>query len=317
MSLDTTRLRRWLSGAPLTPDGDVLSWVNPLHPGYPYPEAAGLWLNLACQLALSTADTRRRVAHRLARTLGPDGAASRAGVRYVFDTGMVIRGLRKAEDSPLVRQQLARAEQFLCAEISARRSSPDVEPSRGHWSEGFGVHQLKLLLVLNEMERSQLVTTCRDSLLQLLDGRVHEGRFVTQTGSQDTYVHAHCYALEGLLGEAHRDAQVHELVRRGAEWLSRVQRPTGGVPAWGNSNGGFGPTRADATAQSVRIWCAIDSERFADEIALAMCSLGSGQSLGGALNYEADSADENTWCSLFALQAAEFSFGAPKVANLV
>jgi len=46
MSPDLARMVAWLERDPLAPDGSVLSWVNPEHPGYAYPEAAGLLLGL-------------------------------------------------------------------------------------------------------------------------------------------------------------------------------------------------------------------------------------------------------------------------------
>ena len=78
--LDGVRVDLWLNevvGA--DPEGRVLSWYNPDHPGYEYPEAAAMWLLWACRVAELPTESREPVARRLAEValrgcLDPIGA---------------------------------------------------------------------------------------------------------------------------------------------------------------------------------------------------------------------------------------------------
>ena len=59
----------------------------------------------------------------------------------------------------------------------------------------------------------------------------------------------------------------------------------------------------DATAQAIRLWLCLDAERFAAPIARARAFLARAQSESGGIAYAQGSADRNSWCSAFALQA--------------
>ena len=48
-------------------DGRVMSWSNPQHAGYPYPEIAGYLLSLLALEGESTLEIRDRIAQRLVR----------------------------------------------------------------------------------------------------------------------------------------------------------------------------------------------------------------------------------------------------------
>ena len=81
------RARAWLRTPSIVDsEGAVRSWDNPRHPGFDYPEVAGLWLS-----AFASGDRGRdpiaaRVAERLAaRVLA--GQVGRDGVGYTFDLG--------------------------------------------------------------------------------------------------------------------------------------------------------------------------------------------------------------------------------------
>lgn len=82
---------RWLARAPLGDAGAVLSWVNPAHPGYPYPEIAGLWLRFAARQGAPSSAVDL-VRERL-RDDGASGLVGRAGLSYAFDTAAALGGL--------------------------------------------------------------------------------------------------------------------------------------------------------------------------------------------------------------------------------
>ena len=84
---------RWLTTEPVKNNGAVLSWVNPDHPGYPYPEAAGLWLTLTSQRAPHRLRQRNLVATNLVRRISNAGGLGRDEREYIFDTAIALQGL--------------------------------------------------------------------------------------------------------------------------------------------------------------------------------------------------------------------------------
>jgi hypothetical protein len=132
-----------------------------------------------------------------------------------------------------------------------------------------------------------------------------EGRFRAYSQTDLTYLHSHCYALEGLIGlGASRDSDGQFALEEGAVFLEKVQAPEGGIQGWHDGRRVFGSLRADATAQAVRIWSVVDKAAFAVPIRRAVRFLGSLQAPEGGLYYEPGSRDINTWATVFAAQAS-------------
>lgn len=306
-------MRTWLRRAPLKPDGAVLSWVNPRNPGYPYPEAAGFLLELLAQDGIRTAALRERIAGRLALDVSPRGGCGREGVEYLFDTAVVLTGLLAHERAGgrLPVRLKERLFGFLASAVRLRRATSTSISRDGHWSASYGCHLLRILTCLEACRQDGFGDDCDGLASRLLEDLLplfRGGRFRIHAHSTRTYLHAHCYALEGLLGQTKRNGSTLRAgILEGAEWLVRVQRPCGGLPAWHDGRRAWGCCRTDATAQAVRLWTELDRQAFAKPIARGLALLTRMQHPSGGLRYQSGSADLNTWATVFTVHAARTS----------
>lgn len=304
----------WLSGSDVIGhDGSVVSWVNPGHPGYHYPEIAGYMLSYLARQGRATVDVRNRVARHLATDMTASGAVGRNGVEYVFDSAMVLAGLvAHVTTGGLLPapDMLDRLHEFITSRLTRRVAIENgAEAAPDHWSASYGCHQLKCVISLlaladiqPERDPNLLVERLLEDLLPLFD----LGRFRVNALSELTYTHAHCYALEALLVLEGRGR--HELrpwIEAGADWLAALQNEDGGVPS------GFGgpvqaAAHADCTAQSVRIWTCVDPVRHRTAIERGLAFL-NGLTHGGGIRYRPGSDDINTWATIFGAQALDFA----------
>ncbi len=309
--------RRWLQGRDVVvEDGSVLSWANPNHPGYPYPEIAGLLLKLLAQDPDSDGEVRMRIATRLGRDVRADGGIGRSGIRYVFDTAMVLSGLiaqlRVAGTLPDPSLP-PRLFEFIVGEIRARRAaSTPTSGSGAHWSTSYGCHLLKTALAITDYGEEFGDARCAtliDQLVADLTPLFEEGRFRIHEHDDYTYLHSNCYALEGLLAieAASSRGWLWPVIRRGALWLARAQDECGGIRAGHNGFAPCGDLRGDATAQAIRIWTLVDRNAFAREIAAAVDFLDGLRADGGGYRYSPNSQDVNTWVTIFATQAQSWA----------
>jgi len=283
-------LLSWLSSDQrCSADGRVLSWSNVDHPGYPYDEATAL---LAALFAWR-GEPRR--ADELIGTLEDRLQAKqwlgRDGIAYVFDSALALPLLD--DPHPLAdRVELRLRERRACSRVTRP----------GWWSQSYGAHLLKCGLWLSRVGRRDFAEQLADDLVsRCFDGE----RFVVNEGSEATYLHSHCYALEGLVGlRLHSD-----VVLAGVSWLAQQQEEDGSLPDWFG-----GPSRcrpADVCAQALRLWALVDRERFASCIERARTHLGSLQDSSGGVRYHRGSEDINSWASIFALQALRWSDVTP------
>jgi len=327
--LDRETLLRWLcSDAVVASDGRVWSWHNPEHPGYAYPEAGGLWLSLMARETRADEAQLERVARWLARCEAEEGIG-REGRRYVFDHGMVLAGqlawhARRGLPHTLLEPSMS----TLTSELRARRALRR-EPSGDRWSERFGPHLLKLALPLAKWAAYEPeLRASNDALARLLSQispRLHEdGRIPSGSRSNSpTYLHAHCYAAEGLwrLSESPLPvalrSDAREFAERATIWLAQVQRPDGGLPPWHDGTRAWGPAPADVAAQAVRLWSGLDRDRFAESVDRALTFLARLGTPAGGLRYHEDSRDLNTWATLFTVQALDFARAHADVRVLV
>ncbi|MEZ4391086.1 MAG: hypothetical protein R3A48_08325 [Polyangiales bacterium] len=292
MILDAGAARAWLLGPEVVrDDGAVMSWSNPAHPGYPYPEIAGLWL---CAFA---DDPRAPAVRRwLVAQLDDDARLGRDGVTYAFDAAVALRGLRAAREPDATLRAVAAR---LAADL---RDGPVCGAPAPRWSASRGPHLLKCAIALQEsgIELDEAALDLdRGALLDARGLRLDDG-----TGRGVTYLHAHLYALEArlwLAGRGHAFARAQLL--DGARWTAWAQDPSGGLRAWHDGARAEGPLRADATAQAVRLWSAVDREVYAAEIARGRGFLARCQHPSGGLRYEPGSDDVNVWATIFGVQA--------------
>lgn len=186
---DVGRMLEWLRSAATDADGSVRSWVNPEHPGYPYPEAAGLLLTLLAAVEPRPSPVREAIARRLQQDISPRGAVGRGGLEYAFDTAMALHGLH-AHAQAGGRAQLEALDQlhgFIADRVAARSAlGAAARPPEPRWSTSWGCHLIKLNLAIETYDGAtgrgradSFIEQLLASLLPLARG----GRFVIHAGS--------------------------------------------------------------------------------------------------------------------------------------
>lgn len=275
--------------------GDVLSWVNPAHEGYPYPEAAGLLVRWLAQRGGSMPE---RVIARLC-TLIETQTVGRGGCTYAFDTGVVLAGLEALDTTEDPRWTAARRHLTVQPVVSP--------PCAPRWSATMGPHMLKLAVGSAARAARGWSTPALEFIANIPAEQDANGRVKTPPHGA-SYVHAHAYATEGLLalrslGLSYPAVSVDGCIA----FLRAMQREDGSLPAWSDG----GPSRADATAQAVRLWLLHDRSAHATAIDCGLSFLDTLTEADGLVRYAPESADRNTWCTLFAAQARAWAAGAP------
>ncbi|NVB40691.1 hypothetical protein G6O69_22825 [Pseudenhygromyxa sp. WMMC2535] len=309
---DPERALDWLSALALRHGGALPSWQNPAHPGYAYPEAAGLALT-----ALAQPRPRDPAVEPMARWLltqvDARGLVGRGGVAYVFDTAMALTGLLCARRAGVALDPAALAPMLeaILAAIADRRACDDPQaPPR--WSTRWSCHQLKLawsLIAWDEDIGDARVAPALAALSELA-ALEHDGRFALRPDDARSYVHASCYALEGSLALVRRGIDVatnRARLRRGADWLTSIQAEDGSLPCWIGEGSEVERRPSDVIAQALRIWAVVDPGRHAEPIARARAALARRQHPSGGLRYLEASDDVNSWCSAFASQALRWA----------
>lgn len=319
-------LVQWLgSDAVVDGEGRVWSWHNPEHPGYAYPEAGGLWLSLMAREPEVDEARLDRVAAWL-RACEQGGGIGRDGREYLFDHGMVVAGRlawaeRRGTEVEGERESIAT---MLACLRNNRATSPAGPETR--WSERFGPHLLKLALPLAHWVELGADAGAVQALVRLAEGlrpASDDGRVPSLGLDGPTYLHACCYAAEGLwrLSEAPLPRALRAEARAQAErtgaWLASVQRSDGGLPPWHDGTHGWGPAPADVAAQAVRLWSGLDRERYRGSVERSLGFLATITEPCGGVRYHEDSRDLNTWATLFTVQALDFAQGRADVRRLV
>ncbi len=307
----------WLRHEAVRDDGAVLSWVNPEHPGYAYPEVAGLWLTvLGDDEDLSLAELER-VAAWVTTQVDAGGRVGRGEVRYSFDSAIVIVGLCQASRRGVAidPELLAAMGAALASDLAA--GSIAFPPGEPRWSTRASAHLVKLRWAFAELDdllgpdaKRPPTAELAERLAGLLDEVcLADGRIRIRADDERSYVHASCYALEGMLADRGRD---RARLEAGARWLTRIQRPDGSLPNWVAAADECVACPSDVVAQAVRIWAQIDAVGFAEPIARALDQLAARQTPSGGLSYLPRSsmpADVNSWATLFAVQAVRWAAG--------
>ncbi|MCK6556213.1 hypothetical protein L6Q96_16785 [Candidatus Binatia bacterium] len=313
---DIEAMRRWLVCDAVRPDGAVVSWVNPAHPGYPYPEAAGLLLSTICGMSGGMTDiaTADRIAGWLCQAIRDNGGFGRNGTTYLFDSAVVLAGLvryREAGGRIGGEAFVHRLGSFVHDSIASGAAvAPRSAEGDGRWSTQFGAHLVKCLHGLQ--------------LYACMFGGPLPAHLVTalidRSGHQPSplYVHPFCYEQEGHLVVQHYGlASLLEPIDGALEWLAALQQPDGGILAFANGMDGFGEARSDSTAQAVRLWLLRDGARFGAAIERALAFLAACQAPEGGIRYAPTSDDVCSWATMFTLQAVEWFIGRPNFEELL
>jgi hypothetical protein len=189
---------------------------------------------------------------------------------YVFDGGIIcsallclykVTGDKKYLKSALKTLTLLSSLQKADGSFEAGRTPSGEVINNPHWSQTSSCHHLKLLIPFLQAYQATFQDKYLVSSKKLLDWglelQLSEGRFVEYLGSDLTYTHAHCYALEGLLAYSSflgiNDYSVHRRIQMATDWLLEVQGSDGGFYNWNSPQ----PNRikvSDSTSQALRIY---------------------------------------------------------------
>ena len=297
---------RWLLEGPVrVRQGMLAAWLDGSAPAHAYQESTGYLITLLCFLHRVTGQGRfrteaARTVTALARDLGDAPGCGREGAVYLFDTAVCLRALGTFSDNfedltlQPTRELLDRlahtSGDMIRRHDACSRPANGIGPRR--WSESFSAHLIKAAHLL-----SPWLPAWRSVLDELVGRFFQGGRFYADAGHRRVYLHASCYASEGLL--ARPDLHLGELEQI-APFLARIQRADGGIPAWWPEEAG--PV-TDATAQAVRIWQCTDATAFAESIQRGFAFLDTMALPGGGFRYSPLIAHANSWATIFAVQA--------------
>ena len=107
------------------------------------------------------------------------------------------------------------------------------------------------------------------------------------------------------------------ILLEGAEGLAGWQNEDGSMFNWQEDASRECEKVGDATSQSVRVWLAVDRERYAEQIKRALGFLHSLNSPLSGLYYSSGSKDVNIITSVFAAQAVDWHENGPRPEWLV
>jgi hypothetical protein len=300
---------RWLLSGPVRlPNGLIAAWVEGGQPSHAYQEATGYLLTLLCfSFERTGAPGLREAARRTAAALGEsvrDGAG-RDGAVYLFDTAVCLRGLNafsttfgdepEAERAAIVVASLADIATEMIQRREARRGG---EPG-ARWSDRFFAHLIKAVQQVHAAAPDRIDRETAAALARELWDGPSRDEFFRLPGEDTAYLHAHAYALEGLLGLGE---SITDPLRR----LAAAQRFDGAMP---RDLPGDGAPAVDATAQAVRLWQCVDAAEFAEPITRGLAFLETMAAPGGGFYYAPDVAHVNAWTTMFAVQALTWRDG--------
>lgn len=198
----------------------------------------------------------------------------------------------------------------------------------GKWSLISGPFLIKLsigLLNLAEITNEKLYLESATSLCNWgLNFQDDSGRFKTSPDSNETFLHPHCYAAEGLLvaGLVLENKKFIQSAAKAVAWIAETQLDNGSFPAYYDIKGFSSTSSPDMTAQVLRLWCMLpesskpemDPLKALDSIFRLQCESDNVKADGGicagdawfsetnnALN--AKPIHVNSWVSMFAAQA--------------
>jgi hypothetical protein len=209
---------------------------------------------------------------------------------YTFDTAICTSALAElalADGDPLHREAALRGGRWLLESQRADGSFPSRYRPSAHafdtragentfWGDGAALHG-KISLAFVNCEKlcpgEGFLAGARRVCRWVHEFQDSDGRIRMRPSSPRTFLHAHCYASEGLLATAGATSS-NELGRAGraaVDWLATAQRRSGGLPAWRGTWRRPGMMVSDATAQAVRLWSVADGPtRHADSIRRAL-----------------------------------------------
>ena len=322
MAKDIEKHFQWLlEGSIRMPDGMLAAWVDHSDPSRPYEESTGYLITLLCYLYRLTGQDRFRIeasrtVRALVRALKDRDGCGREGTIYLFDTSVCLRALgtflstfpdsEALQDLERFRELAQRLARTACDMLRSRKAflNPGFESGPKRWSETFNVHLIKAIHhVWTWMETCGQPMDLREIIDELMTERCREGLFFSDASHSEANLHAHCYALEGLLAlEDRTREQVKKSLAEATERLAELQTPEGGLPRrWPITGESWSAT--DTTAQAVRIWQCTDPVKYGDIISKGLEFLHSMAHPDGGFLYSQGTSHVNSWSTIFAVQA--------------
>ncbi|UCE95802.1 MAG: hypothetical protein JSV51_08870 [Candidatus Bathyarchaeota archaeon] len=258
--------------------------------------------------------------------------------QYVFDVGICLSSLLELceETSDMkyaeVAMEMGNWILMLQTEDGSFFAGLDSEENlinTPHWSQTKGCHHLKVALALLKLFERTQERKYRRSIRKLLEWGIRlqspSGGFSSFAGNKETYAHAHCYAVEGMLFSSRlfnaiANPSLFEHSIYAASWLSKAQNEDGSIWNWHNSKREKMKV-SDALSQAIRIWAIAKNQinenkttklsysirKGLDFLRTMQCLSGNRHSYGGihyAQQNDVKVPHINTWATLFAINAS-------------
>lgn len=313
--------------------GSFNSWFVQGTGTYPfaYTEATGYGLSLLVYLSNYLLKHRLRLLHRMELAYSwllkmqdeglfrhcyvlPNGPLSVK--KYTFDSA--ICGTALVRYFKITNKEWTLVAVRQTADSLLKLQQPDgsisavipMEYESNHWSQRFNIHHAKVAMFwteAGEVLQDSRYTEAAERLCDLiLSKQARNGFFKLQDGLY--YIHAHCYACEGLLfvGRVLQEVKYEEGSLKGVSWLSKFQNVDGSMNQWFPKSG---DTAVDILAQSIHLWLIHNKQKFSDNISkgidilIRQQYLNGSKSVRGAFPYSSSIRDANSWSTMFAINA--------------
>jgi len=189
-----------------------------------------------------------------------------------FDNGMILNGLMNLYNLTKKRKYLLKAIElgdWLLTFKTKKDGTFDPKydtkrkkyvDTQERWSTQTGAFLVKnsigLINLAEKTGEEKYIDTVRKMCDFSLTRQEENGRFVTNKRLNDTYMHPHCYAIEGLLVAGYYlDEKKYILAcKKAADWTKKALLKGGRISKDFNSKAFLNDTATDSTSQSLRIW---------------------------------------------------------------
>ncbi|MEW5936516.1 MAG: hypothetical protein AB1665_01675 [Candidatus Thermoplasmatota archaeon] len=319
--------------------GSVNAWYRKesRHYSFAHSEVTGYAITTCAYLGEDYLERAISGAEWLIKSAGNSGAfmcryANGVFERHLctFDNGIILNALVNLFRLTKKERYLRAAEK--CAEwlltmqnddgsMHARQDCATSEILRGNrWSAEPGSFHSKVAIGLLNIARAlgndEYEEKARKLCTWALKRQQPDGRFITDSATGGTYLHAHCYSIEGILAIGtlvHEDKYVRAALR-GIEWMKNAILETGGLSMeWNRS---FSTEEhVDSIAQAFRLFLLTDrGEDMREQLLKHLCEFqqvdGEKREKGGfhyTITGECARRDLSAHGTLFAIQALKLA----------
>ena len=217
------------------------------------------------------------------------------------------------------------------------REKNEFEKDGNKWSKQSGsflskvsIGLLNLYMVLNDEKYKEAARKICDFALKF---QQNNGRFITNHKDKSTFVHAHCYTIEGLLSAATilNENKYMEAAVNGLNWILKNQMPNGSFPAYFINNRFINVESPDISSQVIRLYLLMKNLRNANDINIDLsikrildfqCMNNEREAYGGFIAGKAwfypednNARHVNSWVTMFILQTINMHLDKDKLRN--